>query len=156
MFRKFTEQHLGMIKAVYPDSYDLKYEILKQPLSRDETLELIVDRTKSTCTNISERKKIFDKLLLDKAKLHHQVWNSYSIYPSEVSFSSVNTVQTFQEFLQTLDPPLIVPLDMINRWHPLFDLNTVPDIVPVSIPRPTINNEAPLSVKEFLGSFSQR
>lgn len=54
--------------------------------------------------------------------------------------------------MKTLDPPLVVPIDQMMRWHPLFDLNNVPDIPPALIPRPKITNEAPVSVKDFLGN----
>lgn len=73
MFRNFTEQHMGMIKTIYPDAYKLKYEFVKLPFSCDETLELVIEKSASYCADFSERKKVFERLLLEHTKFYHQV-----------------------------------------------------------------------------------
>ena len=64
-----------MIKTVYPEAYELKYEFIKLPFTRDESLELVIEVSASHSMDITERKKMFHKLLLEKTKFHHQVRN---------------------------------------------------------------------------------
>ena len=44
--------------------------------------------------------------------------------------------RTFQEFLQTLDPPITLDKKKLTRWHPEFDVDSVPDIVSSPLPLP--------------------
>ncbi|XP_022257772.1 DNA replication factor Cdt1-like, partial [Limulus polyphemus] len=39
-------------------------------------------------------------------------------------------------FLSELDPPMKVPRDKLTRWHPSFQLDQVPDILPTPLPAP--------------------
>jgi hypothetical protein len=41
-----------------------------------------------------------------------------------------------QEFLSKQNPPLRVPESMVTRWHPRFQLDSVPDIVAADLPQP--------------------
>lgn len=39
-------------------------------------------------------------------------------------------------FLASLNPALVVPDDKITRWHPKFNVDEVPNILPGDLPQP--------------------
>lgn len=39
-------------------------------------------------------------------------------------------------FLASLSPPLVVPDDKLTRWHPKFNVDEVPNILPSDLPQP--------------------
>lgn len=129
MDRKFTEQHLRMIKAVYPESYELNYEKVRKPFSREEPVELVIKLPSGA--DLASRSNRLHTLLLDRTLEYHK------------------------KFLRTLDPPLDIPKERVTNWHPLFDLKNVPEIEMVTINRPATQNNAPVSVKEVLEKARQ-
>lgn len=59
-----------------------------------------------------ERKRKFYNALLDIVKEEHE------------------------KFLQSLDPPMVIPKDKITRWHPEFDIEACRDIEKSELPNP--------------------
>jgi chromatin licensing and DNA replication factor 1 len=57
---------------------------------------------------------------------------------------------SWQDFLQSLDPPLTIPRDQLTRWHPEFGVDQVPDIEPDTLPEAP-NIEKYCSAKDVLG-----
>lgn len=60
-----------MIKAVYPEAFNLSRHLMKLPMSREKSYELVIevpDHMKSV-----EREKRFHDSLVERTKLHHQV-----------------------------------------------------------------------------------
>lgn len=41
-----------------------------------------------------------------------------------------------QAFLSSLVPPMSVPEDRLTRWHPRFNVDTVPAVEPSALPQP--------------------
>lgn len=72
IFRNFTEQHLGKIKAVYPESYELSRQRMKLPMFRNETYELVIYIPEGNRDSV-KRQNTFYNLLLEKSKLYHEV-----------------------------------------------------------------------------------
>lgn len=60
-----------------------------------------------------------------------------------------------QDFLQTLDPPVILDKNQLTRWHPEFDVDGVPDIAPHPLPQPP-NVEKYSSAKDVLSKLNQQ
>jgi chromatin licensing and DNA replication factor 1 len=57
---------------------------------------------------------------------------------------------SWQDFLQSQDPPLTIPRNQLTRWHPEFDVDQVPDIEPDILPEAP-NVEKYHSAKDVLG-----
>ena len=70
-FRRFTEEHLAKIKAVYPDAFNLSRQLVKLPMNREKSYELIIDFPDHASN--SEREKAFHDCLIERTKIHHQV-----------------------------------------------------------------------------------
>lgn len=54
-----------------------------------------------------------------------------------------------QAFLASLNPPVVVPEDQLTRWHPRFNVDSVPDIEPAELPQPP-TVEKPATAQEVL------
>ncbi|KAG8563067.1 hypothetical protein GDO81_015918 [Engystomops pustulosus] len=127
MMRKQFEQHnVGQIKTVYPTAYKFRqekniptfkdgvkktdYHLTVEPLvPEDDKLD---GRLQLTASRLLERRKLFHRNLTNIVKHHHK------------------------SFLETLNPPLVVPDDQLTRWHPRFSVDEVPDVVPSELPQP--------------------
>lgn len=42
----------------------------------------------------------------------------------------------FQTFLSSLVPPMVVPADRLTRWHPRFNVDTLPAVELSLLPQP--------------------
>ncbi|NXM15651.1 CDT1 factor, partial [Ploceus nigricollis] len=126
MRRQFEEQHLGQIKAVYPSSYRLRqeknvptfssagkkseYQLTLEPVLGEE--EKVDGRPHLSASRLLERRREFHRNLVNIVREHHKA------------------------FLAALSPPMVVPEEKLTRWHPRFNVDEVPDISPVELPRP--------------------
>uniref|UniRef100_A0A8D2LGG6 Chromatin licensing and DNA replication factor 1 n=1 Tax=Varanus komodoensis TaxID=61221 RepID=A0A8D2LGG6_VARKO len=128
MIRKqFEERHLGQIKAVFPASYTLRQEKNiptfgggggSQRRSYQLTVEPVLGA--GTClappqslsaSRLMERRKTFSRNLVNIVKEHHKA------------------------FLAALQPPMEIPEHKLTRWHPRFNVDGVPDIIPAALPQ---------------------
>ncbi|KAF4094393.1 hypothetical protein AMELA_G00014560 [Ameiurus melas] len=125
MHKRFEESHMGQIKTVYPSAYTLRqekniptfsatakkstYQLTVEPLIEEETNGA---RPVLSATRLLERRRAFRQNLLEIVKGHHKV------------------------FLASLNPPLVVPDDKLTRWHPRFNVDEVPNILPGDLPQP--------------------
>uniref|UniRef100_W5U6N2 DNA replication factor Cdt1 n=1 Tax=Ictalurus punctatus TaxID=7998 RepID=W5U6N2_ICTPU len=125
MHKRFEESHVGQIKTVYPSAYTLRqekniptfsatvkkstYQLTVEPLIEEETNGA---RPVLSATRLLERRRAFHQNLLEIVKGHHKV------------------------FLASLSPPLVVPDDKLTRWHPKFNVDEVPNILPSDLPQP--------------------
>ncbi|KFZ64784.1 DNA replication factor Cdt1, partial [Antrostomus carolinensis] len=126
MRKQFEERHVGQIKAVYPTSYRLRqekniptfgngvkkseYQLTLEPVLGEE--EKVNGRPHLSASRLLERRKEFNRNLVNIVKQHHKV------------------------FLAALSPPMVVPEEKLTRWHPRFNVDEVPDITPAELPRP--------------------
>uniref|UniRef100_A0A8C6IQZ8 Uncharacterized protein n=1 Tax=Melopsittacus undulatus TaxID=13146 RepID=A0A8C6IQZ8_MELUD len=124
MRKQFEERHLGQIKTVYPTSYKLRqeknipsfgmkrsdYQLTLEPVLEEE--EKVNGRLHLSASRLLQRRKEFNRNLMNIVKQHHKA------------------------FLAALSPPMVVPEEKLMRWHPRFNVDKVPDIIPAELPRP--------------------
>lgn len=55
----------------------------------------------------------------------------------------------WQAFLSSLVPPMSIPEDRLTRWHPRFNVDTVPSVKPSLLPQPP-QTERPSTAQEVL------
>lgn len=121
--KSFEESTIGQIITVYPTAYRFSLES-SIPMYKDGVKKLDCQLTieplagdgnneqQQFCTLcLMERCHIFERNLVDIVKQHHTV------------------------FLESLNPPVIIH-GHITRWHPRFDVESVPEIPPAELPQP--------------------
>lgn len=85
---------------------------------------------------------MFHNNLLSIVKQHHKVscssLGSHSSYFCFVVISNfcLNRLFSLQGFLSSLDPPVLVPEDKLTRWHPRFNVDSVPAVHTSALPQP--------------------
>ncbi|KRT83818.1 hypothetical protein AMK59_3449 [Oryctes borbonicus] len=115
--RNLYEKHLSQIKSIYPNAFNFKQEKLRAFGAglRQEQWELVVepkiDQETMSSDILLERRRKFHDILLEKTITYHT------------------------EFLLTLEPPMNIPMNKLKRWHPEFNLETLPDIEEASLPQ---------------------
>ncbi|XP_041865466.1 DNA replication factor Cdt1 [Melanotaenia boesemani] len=117
MHRRFEESHVGQIRTVFPEAYTFRQEknipTFSSSMTRSSfqlTVEPVIHsdqkevRPVLSASLLLERRRIFHQSLLSIVKQHHKV------------------------FLSSLVPPMNVPEDKLTRWHPRFNVDTVPTL----------------------------
>ncbi|XP_025201253.1 DNA replication factor Cdt1-like [Melanaphis sacchari] len=129
--KNFTELHLAQIKTVVPDFF--KFALIKSPKEKSNyELVIIPNYGLNDEDNIdlikltTRRKKAFYNALLDIMKEHHE------------------------KYLNTLIPPIVIDKEKITRWHPEFDVETVKDIIPSTLPKIEIKKPKIETAKDLL------
>ncbi|CAH2324396.1 DNA replication factor Cdt1 [Pelobates cultripes] len=126
MRKQFEEHNVGQIKTVYPNGYTFRQEknipTFKNGMKKTDfqlTMEPILEDgdkvdgcLQLTASRLLQRRCLFNRNLISIVKKHHKV------------------------FLETLDPPLLVPDDKLSRWHPRFKVDEVPEIEAAELPLP--------------------
>lgn len=131
MLRKeFTEFHLGQIKHVYPESYTFsqqkchtfgcavkqeKYELTLVPVlskMKEEGVDNSQVEHSMAPSCLLDRRKVFHCKLLEIVKDHHE------------------------DFLKSLDPPLVLERSKLTRWHPEFEVDQLPNVPSEPLPKP--------------------
>ncbi|MED6255317.1 replication licensing factor Cdt1 [Ataeniobius toweri] len=124
MHKRFEESHVGQIKTVFPEAYTFKqekniptfnrniskgsYQLTMEPVLSSDQNEV---RPVLSASRLLERRRIFHQNLISVVKQHHKT------------------------FLSLLVPPVSVPEDKLTRWHPRFNVDTVPAIQVGSLPQ---------------------
>uniref|UniRef100_A0A3B4UUB1 Chromatin licensing and DNA replication factor 1 n=1 Tax=Seriola dumerili TaxID=41447 RepID=A0A3B4UUB1_SERDU len=125
MHKRFEESHVGQIKTVFPEAYTFRqekniptfnssikkgsYQLTVEPVILSDQNEA---RPVLSASRLLERRHIFHLNLVSIVKQHHKV------------------------FLSSLVPPVSVPDDKLTRWHPRFNVDTVPAVQTSSLPQP--------------------
>ncbi|KAE9544645.1 hypothetical protein AGLY_000187 [Aphis glycines] len=129
--KNFTELHLAQIKTIVPDFY--KFYLVKSP-KHNFSIDLLIapvyglenkyniDLIKLT----TQRKNTFFSALIDIMKEHHE------------------------EYLKKLIPPITIDKDKITRWHPEFDVESVPNINLSPLPKIEIGKSKISTAKDTL------
>ncbi|XP_051830749.1 DNA replication factor Cdt1 [Antechinus flavipes] len=126
MRKRFEERNVGQIKTVYPASYRFRQErnipTFNSNVKRSDyqlTIEPLLEQDKDgeraaqlSASRLLQRRHTFSRNLVNLVKEQHKI------------------------FLASLNPPLVVPEDQLTRWHPKFNVDEVPDIVPAELPKP--------------------
>ncbi|XP_027702073.1 DNA replication factor Cdt1 [Vombatus ursinus] len=126
MRKRFEERNVGQIKTVYPASYRFRQErnipTFNDSVKRSDyqlTIEPVLEQEEGgegaaqlSASHLLQRRRTFGRNLVNLVKEHHKV------------------------FLASLSPPLVVPEDQLTRWHPRFNVDEVPDIIPAELPTP--------------------
>ncbi|KAI8759290.1 DNA replication factor Cdt1 [Biomphalaria glabrata] len=128
--KNFEMKALGQIKTIVPDDYIYRqeknipqygmqlssnYQLTVEPNLQveDSTGPLTAEgKPMFSASLLLKRQNVFKKRLLAYLKEHHK------------------------KFLASLKIPLNVPDDKITRWHPLFQLDKVPEVIPAELPKP--------------------
>ncbi|KAF7220900.1 DNA replication factor Cdt1 isoform X1 [Nothobranchius furzeri] len=138
MRRRFEESHMGQIKTVFPEAYTFKqekniptfssgvpktsYQLTVEPLTESDQNEA---RPLLSALHLLKRRSIFHQNLVSIVKQHHQV------------------------FLSSLVPPVSVPDDKLNRWHPHFNVDSVPAVQPSLLPQVPVTEKL-ITAREVL------
>ncbi|XP_070833590.1 DNA replication factor Cdt1 [Chaetodon trifascialis] len=125
MHKRFEESHVGQIKTAFPEAYTFRqekniptfdssikkssYQLTVQPSFLSDQNEA---RPLLSASCLLERRRIFHLNLVLIVKQYHK------------------------DFLSSLVPPLSVAEDKLTRWHPRFNVDSVPAIQASSLPQP--------------------
>uniref|UniRef100_A0A3P9NPI0 Chromatin licensing and DNA replication factor 1 n=1 Tax=Poecilia reticulata TaxID=8081 RepID=A0A3P9NPI0_POERE len=123
MHRRFEESHVGQIKTVFPAAFSFRQQknipTFNSNVSRGSyqlTVEPVLNqndvRPVLSASHLLERRRVFHHNLISVVKQHHKA------------------------FLSSLVPPVSVPEDELTRWHPRFNVDTVPAIQVGLLPPP--------------------
>ena len=127
LYRQFERKHLAQIKNVYPLGFIFRQE-RNIPGENEQTYHLTIESNLARSggnseplkfifsTDLVNRRRIFRRNLLDIVKQHHR------------------------KFLSSLEPPMTIPDDEVNRWHPEFKLDLVPDVETANLPKPPVQS----------------
>ncbi|CAB1339507.1 unnamed protein product [Coregonus sp. 'balchen'] len=139
MHKRFEETHVGQIKTVYPTAYHFRQErniptfsATVKKSSYQLTVEPVIEADKSearpvlAASRLLERRCIFHQNLVSIVKGRHK------------------------EFLAKLNPPIRVPDDKLTRWHPRFNVDEVPNVLPSELPQPPQGAEKLTTAQEVL------
>ncbi|XP_030437461.1 DNA replication factor Cdt1 [Gopherus evgoodei] len=126
MHKQFEQRNVGQIKAVYPTSYKFRqeknvptfsgfltkssYQLTIEPVLGEE--EKVDGHLHLSASRLLERRRVFSRNLVNIVKQHHKT------------------------FMASLSPPMVIPDDKLTRWHPRFNVDEVPDIIPAELPQP--------------------
>ncbi|XP_029343840.1 DNA replication factor Cdt1-like [Acyrthosiphon pisum] len=129
--KNFTVLHLAQIKTIVPDFF--QFSLVKS--SKDNfSIDLVIAPVYGLAhkDNIDliqlmiRRKNTFYNALIDIMKVHHA------------------------EYLNQLIPPILIDKDKITRWHPEFDVESVPNINPSPLPKIEIDKSKISTAKDIL------
>ncbi|XP_077469793.1 DNA replication factor Cdt1 isoform X4 [Stigmatopora argus] len=124
--RQFDEHHIGQIKTVFPEAYNFRQETniptsntcIMQGRSYQLTVEPVMFAGKKegmpvlTASALLKRRLIFHHNLISMVKHHHKL------------------------FLSLLVPQVFVAEDKLTRWHPNFNVDTLPAVQASLLPQP--------------------
>ncbi|XP_077469791.1 DNA replication factor Cdt1 isoform X2 [Stigmatopora argus] len=126
MHKQFDEHHIGQIKTVFPEAYNFRQETniptsntcIMQGRSYQLTVEPVMFAGKKegmpvlTASALLKRRLIFHHNLISMVKHHHKL------------------------FLSLLVPQVFVAEDKLTRWHPNFNVDTLPAVQASLLPQP--------------------
>lgn len=121
MIRKdLHEHHFAQIKTLYPEAFKFTREKIRGFGCKEGKYELVIkpnillaeNETAMTPNILLLRRRTLFNTLIEKTKEYHN------------------------EFLMSLDPPMVIPQEKLTRWHPEFDIEKVPEIIKSELPQP--------------------
>ncbi|RUS69892.1 hypothetical protein EGW08_022343 [Elysia chlorotica] len=131
--KNFEEKAVGQIKTVAPDAYIFRQEknVCTQENKKGYVLTIEADLTKEESNRPEEKvcRTPEGKLIFSASALIHRKQYFHNSLLGLV-------MKHHKAFLASLNPPMNIPENKITRWHPKFQLDKVPDIVPSPLPQP--------------------
>lgn len=161
MRKNLTENQLAQIKYLDPDAYIFEQRKMLNPGSHtkyDYYQLVITPNVQALPSKLSATDEIGVKRLDDDnivRKADTKTMNPQIMIARYQRFQQILIERVKHEhdsFLRSLQPPIIIPKDKpLRRWHPEFDLEACPDILPGEIPQPP-NIEKFSSAKDILST----
>ncbi|KAI6654080.1 DNA replication factor Cdt1-like [Oopsacas minuta] len=145
--KQMTLRNLAQIMHLYPTAFSLSYQPIRTSIHspRRGQFQLIIvannDFHSESPTDSSEGKTLTNQGMLARK-------NQFLTYIIEYLKGYHN------RFLRALVPPIILPNDKIKRWHPEFNLETVPSIPEGNMPQKPQTN-TPQTAKQILASSQE-
>lgn len=155
--RNFTESHLAQIQHLYPDAYKFHQKKMLNAGSHTkfDYYQLVVTPNVECSAATTTPAK---KLLLNEDDIirsgQQQTMNPQVMIARQQKFNRalLDIVKDEHDtFLRSLDPPMHIAKEKINRWHPEFDLQNCPEIKCADLPQPP-NIEKFSSAKDILST----
>lgn len=160
MMRKdFTRNHLAQIKYLDPDAFVFEQRKMINPGSHTkyERYHLIITphiqpSQLEKATEIAGTHKLDDEDVVRNADA--KTLNPKVLTVRSQQFQSIlldRVKHEHDQFLRSLQPPVVIPKEKIQRWHQDFELEACPDILSADLPQPP-NIERFSSAKDILST----
>lgn len=136
--KNFFESHLAQIQKLMPDAYKYAQEKTRNfgSTSKQDYYQLVI--TPSVGSDDVKALTLSPQILIERTKKMTNLLTDL-VYKEH------------EKFLQTLDVPMNVTRGSLKRWHPEFNLESVPDIEQAALPQPP-NAEIFSSAKDILST----
>ena len=141
---------LSQIIYLYPNAFSLSYQPIRTSIQspRRGQLELVIIANNDVHSESPIRKNIANSQPLSNQELLTRKKQFHSYIIDYVKGYHV-------EYLEQLNPPIIIPTDkIVKRWHPNFNLDTVPIIPDGNMPLKPQRN-TPQTAKQILASSQE-
>lgn len=138
--KNFFESHLAQIQKLMPKAFKFAQEKTRNfgSASKMDYYQLVITPNIETSHGDVKELTLSPQILIQRTKLMIKLL-------TDLVFDE------HDKFLQTLDVPINVTRGALKRWHPQFDLESVPDIEQVPLPQPP-NVEKFSSAKDILST----
>lgn len=133
---------MAQIHSICQDMFSFRQEKLRHVPGQADKYELVVTPIFDSNNSIKENEKSEQSCLMTPSVLLERKRKLYNALLEK-------TKDFHQDFLSTLDPPIVLDRKKLTRWHPEFDVDGVPDIQPAQLPQPP-NVEKFSSAKDVL------
>ncbi|EMP36265.1 DNA replication factor Cdt1, partial [Chelonia mydas] len=139
-----------------------KYKVLAEMFRSMDTIVGMLFNRSETVTFAKVKQGVQD--IMHKQFEERNVGQIKAVYPTSYKFRQERNIPTFsnfwkkssyqltiepvlgevsdtqlfslQMFMASLNPAMVIPDDKLTRWHPRFNVDEVPDIVPAELPQP--------------------
>lgn len=125
--KNFYESHLSQIQKLMPDAYKFAQEKTRNfgSTSKQDYYQLVITPNISSSSSDSDLKELTlsPQLLIERSSTLTRILTDLVFVEH-------------QKFLQSLEVPMDVTRGALRRWHPEFNLESVPEIDQGNIPMP--------------------
>jgi chromatin licensing and DNA replication factor 1 len=138
--KNFYESHLAQIHKLMPEAYTYAQEKTRNfgSTSKMDYYQLVISPIIGSQNEDVKEITLSSQLLVERTKKMTRIL-------TDLVFDE------HEKFLQTLEVPMNVTRGALARWHPEFDLESVPDVEQGSLPQPP-NVEKFSSAKDILST----
>ena len=148
--KQMTLKTLSQFMYLYPSAFSLSYQPTRASIHspRRGQLELIIIATNDMHSESPIKK--------NSVKSHSLTNQELLTRKNQFHSYIIDYVKQYHvEYLERLNPPIIIPADkIVKRWHPNFNLDTVPNIPEGNMPQKPQRN-TPQTAKQILASSQE-